>query len=278
MTIAEGSKHTGPLLDLAMELTTASAGLKRSLPAEIATALSDLVRSMNCYYSNLIEGHDTHPIDIERALKNDYSADQQKRNLQLEAKAHIEVQRWIDYGDITGRVTAQDTILEIHKRFGELLPDALLIVTNPDTGEQIRMVPGELRVRVVKVGRHIAISPGAIPRFLDRFDSAYKLAGRAQKLLAVAAAHHRLAWIHPFLDGNGRVIRLMSYAMLRGLLDTGGILSVTRGLARSEATYKAHLMAVTITRGVTPWPLSSLRINFSAAFLLRRLCKRASST
>ncbi|MDQ0421951.1 Fic family protein [Peteryoungia aggregata LMG 23059] len=243
MTIAEGSKHTGPLLDLAMELTAASAGLKRSLPAEIATALSDLVRSMNCYYSNLIEGHDTHPVDIERALKNDYSTDPQKRNLQLEAKAHIEVQRWIDYGGITGRVTAQDTILEIHRRFGELLPDELLIVTNPDTGEQIRMVPGALRTRDVKVGRHIAISPGAIPRFLSRFDGAYKMLGRSQKLLAVAAAHHRLAWIHPFLDGNGRVIRLMSYAMLRELLDTGGIWSVARGLARSEADYKAHLMA-----------------------------------
>ncbi len=243
MTIAEGSKHTGPLLDLAMELTAASAGLKRSLPAEIATALSDLVRSMNCYYSNLIEGHDTHPVDIERALKNDYSADPQKRNLQLEARAHIEVQRWIDHGGMTGRVTAQETILEIHRRFGELLPDELLIVTNPDTGEKVRMVPGVLRTRDVKVGRHIAISPGAIPRFLSRFDGAYKMLGRSQKLLAVAAAHHRLAWIHPFLDGNGRVIRLMSYAMLRELLDTGGIWSIARGLARSETSYKAHLMA-----------------------------------
>jgi hypothetical protein len=33
--------------------------------------LANLVRSMNCYYSKLIEGHDTHPVDIERALKND---------------------------------------------------------------------------------------------------------------------------------------------------------------------------------------------------------------
>src|ERR1700685_279597 len=59
-------------------------------------ALADLVRSMNCYYSNLIEGHDTHPVDIERALKNDYSADRTKRDLQLEAKAHISVQQWLD--------------------------------------------------------------------------------------------------------------------------------------------------------------------------------------
>ena len=45
------------------------------LPEGVMTALADLVRAMNCYYSNLIEGHDTHPVDIERALKNDYSAD-----------------------------------------------------------------------------------------------------------------------------------------------------------------------------------------------------------
>jgi hypothetical protein len=42
---------------------------------------------MNCYYSNLIEGHDTHPVDIERALKNDYSKDARKRDLQLEARS-----------------------------------------------------------------------------------------------------------------------------------------------------------------------------------------------
>ena len=53
---------------------------------------------MNCYYSNLIEGHNTHPVDIERALAGDYSTDPEKRDLQLEAKAHIAVQKWIDEG------------------------------------------------------------------------------------------------------------------------------------------------------------------------------------
>ena len=55
---------------------------------------------MNCYYSNLIEGHDTHPVELERALKNDYSQDQKKRDLQIEAKAHIEVQEWMDGGGL----------------------------------------------------------------------------------------------------------------------------------------------------------------------------------
>uniref|UniRef100_UPI003BA9CB06 hypothetical protein n=1 Tax=Stappia sp. TaxID=1870903 RepID=UPI003BA9CB06 len=81
LLVSEGSKHRGKLADLALELATRSEGFRRSLPSSIATALADLVRSMNCYYSNLIEGHNTHPVDIERALNDDYSADPEKRNL-----------------------------------------------------------------------------------------------------------------------------------------------------------------------------------------------------
>lgn len=81
---------------------------------------------MNCYYSNLIEGHDTHPVDIERALKNDYSKDTKKRDLQLEATAHIAVQSWIDSGGVMGRAVSAETFCEIHRRFCEHLPDDLL--------------------------------------------------------------------------------------------------------------------------------------------------------
>ena len=90
------------LADLAIELTAKSTGFRNRLPDGIVRALADLVRSMNCYYSNLIEGHDTHPIDIERALKNDYSEEPKKRDLQKEAIAHIEVQKWIDLGGLDG--------------------------------------------------------------------------------------------------------------------------------------------------------------------------------
>src|SRR5260370_22717289 len=96
--ISNTSRHGGALTDLALDLTQKSAGFRRRLPSALLVSLADLVRAMNCYYSNLIEGHDTHPVDIERALKNDYSKDAQKRDLQLEAKAHIAVQEWIDGG------------------------------------------------------------------------------------------------------------------------------------------------------------------------------------
>jgi Fic family protein len=104
-------------------------------------------------------------------------------------------------------------------------------------------VPGELRHRDVKVGAHVPVSPGAVPRFLARFEDAYGRLGRSETILAAAAAHHRLLWIHPFLDGNGRVARLVSHAVLLEALDTGGVWSVARGLARAQATYKGHLIS-----------------------------------
>lgn len=248
MMVGGDSRHRTALTDLAIDLAARSAGLRRSLPPGVAAALADLVRAMNCYYSNLIEGHNTHPVDIERALKNDYSADPQRRDLQLEAKAHIAVQAWIDEGGLDDRATTVDGLRETHRRFCELLPEALLWVTNPDSDERLPVIPGALRTTYVQVGRHVTISPGAVPRFLARFEQAYSRLGRADTILAAAAAHHRFAWIHPFLDGNGRVGRLMSYAILRQALDTGGIWSVARGLARNVETYKQQLAACDMSR------------------------------
>ena len=248
LIISESARQRIELTDLALELAQRAAGFRKSLPEGVVTALADLVRSMNCYYSNLIEGHDTHPIDIERALKNDYSSDPEKRNLQLEAKAHIAVQQWIDEGGIDGRAFTAGGVRELHRRFCDLLPDALLWLTLESTGEKVRVVPGAYRTRDVQVGRHVPVSPGAVPRFMQRFEQVYPRLGRTDTILAAATAHHRLAWIHPFTDGNGRVMRLMSYAVLRESLDTGGIWSIARGLARNVDDYKKHVAACDLPR------------------------------
>jgi Fic family protein len=248
LVLSADSRHRGVLTDLALDLASRSTGFSKSLPPGVHAALAELVRSMNCYYSNLIEGHDTHPIDIERALKDDYNADPKKRNLQLEAKAHIAVQRWIDDGAVRGRAMTKEALCDIHRRFCGLLPDDLLWAVDPATKERIRVVPGALRERDVKVGRHVPVSPGAVPRFLARFEQVYTSLGKTESILAGAAAHHRFAWIHPFLDGNGRVARLMSHASLLELLETGAVWSVARGLARSVDSYKQHLAACDRTR------------------------------
>jgi len=241
LLIRQDSRQRGALTDLALELAQKVAGFRRSLPESMVASVADLVRAMNCYYSNLIEGHDTHPADIERALKNDYSSDARKRDLQLEARAHIAVQEWIDGGGLKGRCATVDGIREVHRRFYDLLPDALLWVEDPQTKENVKVVPGELRHRDVIVGTHVAVSPGAVPRFLGRFAEVYERLNKTDAILGTAGAHHRLLWIHPFLDGNGRVARLMSDAMLLETLDTGSIWSIARGLARNVDDYKKHL-------------------------------------
>ncbi|MDR3701968.1 MAG: Fic family protein [Candidatus Sulfopaludibacter sp.] len=249
LLIGDGSSHRGAITDLALELTQKAAGFRRSLPPSLLASLVDLVRAMNCYYSNLIEGHDTHPVDIERALKNDYSQDARKRDLQLEAKAHIAVQKWIDGGGLKGGLAIKaEGIQEIHRRFCELLPEDLLWVEDPVTRTKLQVVPGEWRQRDVQVGTHLAISPGALPRFLERFERVYANLGKTESIISTAAAHHRLLWIHPFADGNGRVTRLMSHAVMLEQLDTGAVWSVARGLARRVADYKALLARCDLTR------------------------------
>ncbi|MEO8242368.1 MAG: Fic family protein [bacterium] len=238
----EASKHRPHLNDLAVELATQSSGLRASLPEAIRAPLADLVRSMNCYYSNLIEGHNTHPIDIERALAKDFSADPEKRNLQLEAVAHIEVQRWIDMGGLKDHPLAPDTLREIHRRFCENLPPELLVVHRPD-GSKLPIVPGEFRQDYVQVGDHIAPSPGSVPRLLAHMRRMYGMQGRSGAIIATACSHHRLVWVHPFIDLNGRVSRMVAHAMLRDTVSSDGLWSASRGLARQDVEYKRRLMA-----------------------------------
>jgi Fic family protein len=239
-----GTRHRDHLNDLALNLTQRSAGFRASLPTSILASLADLVRAMNCYYSNLIEGHSTHPVDIERALRNEYSTDAHKRDLQLEARAHMVVQQWIDGGGLKGRrALTAEALCETHRRFCELLPDDLLWVEDPKTKERVRVVPGELRHRDVQVGRLVAVSSGALPRFLSRFEEVYGKVGKTESIISTAGAHHRFLWMHPFLDGNGRVARLMSHAIFLDVLDTGAVWSIARGLARNVQEYKRHLAA-----------------------------------
>lgn len=78
LLLSESSRHRKGLSDLAIELVSASAGFRRRLPPGVMAPLADLVRAMNCYYSNLIEGHATHPVDIE-TLAGDYAQDPNKQ-------------------------------------------------------------------------------------------------------------------------------------------------------------------------------------------------------
>src|SRR5256885_9230959 len=106
--------------DVIAELAAASATLGAGLHPRRAASLADLVRIMNTYYSNLIEGHNTRPRDIVRALAGDFARDQERRNLQLEAAAHVRVQREIDRKGALGELgepAAAEFIRELHREF-----------------------------------------------------------------------------------------------------------------------------------------------------------------
>jgi len=146
MKIGEGRSRFRDAVDLALELTAKSAAFRSSLPPAMRTGFANLVRAINCYYSNLIEGHDTHPVDIERALKNDFSTDPAKRDLQLEATAHIAVQGWIDGGGLSGRATSVAGLREVHRRFCEHLPETMLWI-EPVVGMVLGKVQPQARPR-----------------------------------------------------------------------------------------------------------------------------------
>ena len=227
------------MADLAAELAAASAKLGRSLHATTAAHLADLVRIMNTYYSNLIEGHDTRPRDIERALAGKLDRDEGRRHLQMEAAAHVRVQSEVD------RIAAEGTLPEpaspefirwLHREFYKDAAEPMLTIVGE--GRAFRMVPGEWRSKAeheVAVGRHRPPSSGRVEDFMHYFAQRYRFEamGRAGRIIAMAAAHHRFNYIHPFPDGNGRVSRLMSHAMAwRADVAAHGLWSISRGLAR----------------------------------------------
>jgi Fic family protein len=241
------------LEDLARKVVAESAKLEGRLAPPTLAGIRSLLKVVNSYYSNLIEGHSTHPIDIERAMRQDYSADQNKRDLQIESQIHIEVQeelakRLVDEPDLN--VASPELLCWIHERFYSRLPEGLRWVKGDHQGKEW-VEAGVFRNRTVAVGAHIPPKAEALDKFLERFASYYDPAKQhgVDPLIALAAAHHRLMWIHPFLDGNGRVARLFTDAyFLRSQIAGYGLWNVSRGLARSRESYRAHLAAADAPR------------------------------
>lgn len=227
------------LADLSVDLQREAVRLGQGLHPDSAAELADLVRLMNCYYSNLIEGHNTRPRDIERALAG-AELEEETRPLALEARAHVIVQRAIDemYRNGTmSRPTSVEFLTWVHKAFYDEMPEEFRVVEHPD-GTQEPIIPGHMRQdgdTEVSVGRHHPPSSARVATFMDHFDKRFQIAARSAsgRIIAIASAHHRLNYIHPFPDGNGRVSRLMSHAMaLNAGIGGEGLWSISRGLAR----------------------------------------------
>ncbi len=256
LLISASSPAYRHLIGLAQELAEANARLDASVHTDAARALSELVRAMNCYYSNLIEGHHTLPIEIDRAMHRDFTSAPSQSDLQRLAFAHIKTTEWAnpiniaDYG-------IRKFILDAHGQFCKNLPDDMLMIKMPD-GTIVRMEAGEIRTNEVLVGTHVAPTFSSLDQYLARYESAYlpviKQAEedglhKLEAIVAAMCAHHRLAWIHPFPDGNGRIARIALDAMLKQSGIAGAALwSMSRGFAKTQKEYKLRLAEADMPR------------------------------
>lgn len=239
------------LTDLVLEIRSSAEALGRRLHPDSAAELRAMTRIMNAYYSNLIEGHNARPRDIEAALAGRMDG-VENRPLAEEAAAHVRVQEWIDESHARGELpepTSVAFIRDLHRRFYEAMPEDLRFTEHD--GQRKEIIPGAFRTEgeEVAVGRHLPPSASRVPAFMDHFAMRYcgLTRGATGRILSIPAAHHRLNYIHPFLDGNGRVSRLMSHAMCQAAGIGGhGLWSISRGLARGladPAEYKERMDA-----------------------------------
>jgi Fic family protein len=238
----------GALLEKASDLIREAASLGASAAPGAAVQLRELLRSMNSYYTNRIEGEHTRPSDIERALLKDFSKESDVARRQRLAVSHIQteitcerlIQAKLDSGETVVPWLYSTQALEwLHLQlFGGLTPEDLTLADGS------LLTPGQVRTRGVAVGIHEAPNAEALPSFLSRWEEIYGHSRRGEaSIVALAAAHHRLAWVHPFLDGNGRVARLHTHLALHAQGLTNGLWSPLRGFARSEEKYRGMLKA-----------------------------------
>lgn len=228
------------LAELAGEVTARALAMKRTVHPVTEARLAQLLRSVNSYYSNRIEGQHTHPLDIERALRKSFSKEPDKARRQRIAVAHIETQRkmetWIAE-DKAIDVYAPEFLSRLHRSFYEQLPPEDRVTPEGDS-----VVPGAWREKEVRVGEHVPPAHRSIQGFLARLRDVYdKARGFDEQLIACACAHHRIAWVHPFRDGNGRVSRLQSQGTLLKIGVGSGLWAVSRGFARNVETYYSRL-------------------------------------
>lgn len=227
-----------PLLAKAHDLSRAATLLAGT---RVPPELRSLLRSMNSYYTNRIEGQHTRPHEIDQALRKDFSQDAVLAAKQRLAVAHIEAEQALEQRyigpDGARALYSVDAVQVLHGELFGRLPEVDLA-----TAESEPIAPGALRQREVRVGQHVAPACASVPQFLARWASYYGGVRRGEAaLVAMACAHQRLGWVHPFVDGNGRVMRLHTHTLLSALGYTGGLWSPLRGFARSTERYYALL-------------------------------------
>jgi Fic family protein len=247
------SKMTNLLSGLIDKIETEVQSLGEGINPFVLESVEHFMLPINSYYTNAMEGNPSRLRDIENASKK-LSRDKQMRNYQLEHLAHIEVQKMM-IKRITDEpkleITSADFLCWMHSEFYKRLPESMRYAKTI-SGKTLPVCPGQLRDIPAEVGKHQPPNGRKdVSRALQQFSQALSpqnVSGK-MKFLSFAGSHHRLLWIHPFRDGNGRVARLFSIAYQNRIGIAGhNLWTVTRAFARQREDYDRHLALADQTR------------------------------
>lgn len=233
-----GAAKLEPLLEKAHALTVEATRLSVRYPVGSLPELRTLLRAMHSYYSNQLENLHASPSDIEQALRQKQGTGGRLTTPQRLALAHMATQAQLEaLGPQweAATVWSPQTVRDIHQDLFARLPEGDWALGNPSEA----LFPGRLRQKNVRGGTPTARQ---LPTALAQWSQAYGGLRRGElQLVGMAAAHHRLLWLQPFPDGNGKVARLHTHLVLAHLGLGNGLWSPLRGFARGHAAYCARL-------------------------------------
>lgn len=178
------------------------------VPPYVFVQLKNIFQILESLGSARIEGNNTTLAEFVEKIIED-----PERKIRNEKDREIDnIEKAI--GFIEGNVTKETKfdralISEIHK----ILVEGL---TFPPRGEGARY-PGQLRPINVNIEKSSHVPPEAlkVPEYFEELMEFINQPLSTQyHLLAVAISHHRMVWIHPFDNGNGRLVRMFTYAFL----------------------------------------------------------------
>jgi Fic family protein len=192
-----------PLTDVIMELEhLRRLTLRGDTPVPIFFQLKYIFHLLESLGSARIEGNHTTLADyIETKIVSDTSHGENIKELEnIEKAMNYLEENILKKSSITHQFIRQTHVITVEglKREGD-------------------KTPGSYRTKPVTISGSPHCPPDAlyVQSFMDELiEFINQSDSHKYDLLKVALAHHRFAWIHPFSNGNGRVVRLLTYALL----------------------------------------------------------------
>src|SRR3989338_2663658 len=203
--------ETGELEILAIELLTKSARLSGILNIHTRSAIAAMLGPVNAYYSNLIEVPGNGIQKLKHGEEKNTALPGMNRSIHEEVKAYNAIsKRFRSSPDMSEKLIMPYStrfIQQLHAEFYTQLPEEVRLNKGKDGHWKIAP-SGTFRAEGLEIGNHLAPPPERLSSYMERFEEFYNPTSnlnrsKIKRIISIAASHHRLAWIHPFSNGNG---------------------------------------------------------------------------